>query len=287
MSSADGSADRLDAHVHVWTDETVAYPFAPHDGIPTPSEAFPGARLRLAMDSAGVAQALAIQPRVYGYDHAYLFASAEALGDRLRVMPLINVARPSGVEEMESLAVRAPVAGFRVIVHGQQQAAALLAAPASRLYAGLAERDLPLGVLTPPERLPAVEALAERQPDLRVVVDHLGGIQVADWPRWGKVLLGLSRLSNVHVKISALGHLSRQPFPYVDLHGAVRQLLECYGAERLMWGSDWPHAYRYGGYTDSHRSVSTALFGRSDRECDQVLAGTARTLFGFRAPEPR
>lgn len=284
---AEDPANILDAHVHVWSDNAVAYPFAPHDGIPAPSEAFPGLRLSAAMNTAGIAEALAIQPRVYGYDHAYLFAAAKQLRDRLRVMPLINVARPSNLEEMETLAARAPVAGFRAIVFRQQQAAALLTLHATHLWARLIERDLPLGLLIEPERLPVIETLAERQPNLSIVVDHLAGIHAADWPQWGPVLLRLSRRPNVNVKISALGHLSELPFPYDDLHGAVRQLMESYGAKRLLWGSDWPHAYGYGTYEDSYRSVVRALNGVSHNDRNLVLGGTARSLFGFPAPRPR
>lgn len=279
------SLDRsvLDAHVHVWTDDVVAYPFGPHDDVARPSDAFPGERLTAAMDAAGVGQALAIQPRVYGYDHAYLLAAASQLGNRLRVMPLINVARSTAVDEADMLIDRRAVAGLRVIAFGDGRAAALVQAPATRVWNRLTDLGFPIGLFLEPHRLPIVETLAQRHPGLSIVLDHLAGVGAEAWPLWGPVLLRMSRLPNVHVKVSALGHLSRLPFPHDDMRRGCEQLLDSYGAGRLLWGSDWPHVYRDGTYEHSHRAIQKALSAAGDDELELVLNGTARSLFRFPA----
>lgn len=276
----EGMPPRLDAHVHVWGGAEAAYPFGPHDGLAAPKETFDGVRLVDAMDATAVAQALAIQPRVYGYDHAYLFAAAAGMGHRLRVLPLLNAVRPSNVEDMEALADRDGVAGFRVIALGLEPADWLVGPDATRLWDRLAELGLPIGLLIDPSQLLVVETLAQHQPGLRIVVDHLGGIEADAWPVWGSVLLGLSRRPNVYIKLSALGHLSGESFPYADLHPPIRELLDSYGAARLLWGSDWPHVCEYGTYAESAESVAAALgCGRSEK--DLVFGGTAGSLYGF------
>lgn len=280
---AEGSTPRLDAHVHVWSGDEAAYPFGPHDGLAAPVEGFDGIRLAAAMDAAGVAQALAIQSRFYGYDHAYLFAAAAGLKRRLKVVPLLNAVRPSNVEEMEGYLACGGIAGFRVIVLCSEPADWLIGPAAARLWSRLAQLRLPIGLLINPVQLSVVESLAEREPELRIVVDHLGGIDAGVWPLWGPVLLGLSRMPNVHVKLSALGHLSREVFPYEDLHRPVQALLDSYGPERLLWGSDWPHAYEYGTYEQSAQSVAVAIGIGRDAEQDLVFGGTARSLYGFDA----
>ncbi len=281
--TVEGRPARLDAHVHVWGGDEAAYPFGPHDGLAAPKETYDGARLAQALDAAGVAQALAIQPRVYGYDHAYLFAAAASLGPRLRVLPLLNAVRPSNVEEMEALAERDGVAGFRVIALRPEPADWLVGPDPTRLWSRLTELGLPIGLLIDPSQLPVVETLAQRQPDLRIVVDHLGGIYSDAWPVWGPVLLGLSRRPNVYVKLSALGHLSAESFPYPDLHRPVRELLDCYGAQRLLWGSDWPHVYEYVTYEESAESMCAALGIEAAAEQELIFGGTAASLYGFRS----
>lgn len=280
MLAADGLI--VDAHVHAWGMPSIAYPFGPHDGLAAPEEAFDAARLAAAMDAAGVAAALAIQPRVYGYDHAYLVEARRTLSQRLRIVPLLNAVRPTNVEEMEALAARDGVAGFRVIAIGAEPAGWLVGPDAARLWTRISELDLPVGLLLDPRQLPLVEVLAAREPGLRLVLDHLGGVGSAAWPEWGPVLLRMSLRPNVYVKISALGHLSRAVFPYADLHGPVRKILASYGADRLLWGSDWPHSYAYGSYEESAAAAASALgIDRADAH-HLVLGRTACRLYGFR-----
>ncbi len=278
---------RLDAHVHVWSDDEAAYPFGPHDGVPRPAEPFTMTQLASAMDATGVAHALAIQPRLYGYDHAYLFEAASSLAGRLRVMPLINSVRPCNVEAMDALADHAVVAGFRVVTLGREPVELLLGEQAHRLWARMVSRVLPVGLLIEPQHLAAVATLADREPDLRIVVDHCGNIGAGAWRRWGPVLLALSRYTNVYVKISALGHLSDDPAPYDDMHAHVLELIRSFGAARLLWGSDWPHAYGYGHYEDSPGAVAAILHAASTSDRNRVLSETARSLFAFPEPGPR
>lgn len=272
---------RIDAHVHVWSGDEVAYPFGPHDGLAAPKEIFDADRLIAAMDMAGVAQALAIQPRVYGYDHQHLFAASASLGQRLRIVPLLNAVRSSNVDEMQAFLGRDDVAGFRVIALGPERADWLDGPRATRLWRSLAEVGLPLGLLITAIQLPLVETLAEREPGLPVVVDHLGGVGADAWPAYGPVLLGMSRLPNVHVKLSALGHLSRDSFPYADLREPVAQLLDRYGPDRLLWGSDWPHVYEFGTYPESAQAAAAAVGLDHAADQDLVFGGTARSLYGF------
>ncbi len=272
---------RIDAHVHVWSGDEAAYPFSPHDGLAAPKEIFDADRLVAAMDPAGVSQALAIQPRVYGYDHAYLFAASASLGQRLRIVPLLNAVRSSNVDEMQAFLGRDDLAGFRVIALGSERADWLNGPQATRLWRSLAEAGLPLGLLITAIQLPVVEILAEREPSLPIVVDHLGGIGADDWPEYGPVLLGLSCLPRVHVKLSAFGHLSRDCYPYEDLRKPVRQLLDSFGPARLLWGSDWPHVYEFGSYQDSADSAADAIGIEHPAERELIFGGTARALYGF------
>lgn len=284
----DSAVSLLDAHVHVWSDDVAAYPFGPQDSVPPPAKPFTISQLASAMDAAGVARALAIQPRIYGYDHGYLLSAAtdanQSLTGRLRVMPLINPVRPSNVAEMEALAVRDAVAAFRVVTLGREPVELLLGESAHRLWSRMVTLAMPVGLLIEPQHLPVVATLAAREPDLRIVVDHCGSVNAAAWPRWGPVLLALSRRPNVYVKVSALGHLSQVPFPYGDMHVCVRELMQSYGPERLLWGSDWPHTYDYESYEDSPRAVAAILDQASHSDRNQVFSETARLLFAFPGP---
>ena len=52
--------------------------------------------------------------------------------------------------------------------------------------------------------------------------------------------LGLLIARQVHIKLSAFFRVSRQPWPYMDARPAIRRLVDAFGAERCMWGTDFP-----------------------------------------------
>jgi L-fuconolactonase len=93
--------------------------------------------------------------------------------------------------------------------------------------------------------LPDVPAVAEAHPNLRILIDHVGLSPVPQVPlvpeRFDALpdLLALSRYENVAVKFTGVPSLSGAQFPFADLWPICRQMLEAFGPERLMWGSDF------------------------------------------------
>jgi predicted TIM-barrel fold metal-dependent hydrolase len=94
----------------------------------------------------------------------------------------------------------------------------------------------------------------------------------------------------VHVKVSALFRASAEPPPHKDLQPRVRQLLESYGARRLMWGSDFPFVLLGGqernGYALNYAQASFVpseweVAGLDEQAREQLMGGTAQRLFGF------
>ena len=81
------------------------------------------------------------------------------------------------------------------------------------------------------------------------MIDHLGLLQPARPPVpadvWGDLpkLLALAQYANVRVKISGACTMSHQPFPYDDIWDPVLRIIDAFGLDRCMWGTDWTRAY--------------------------------------------
>lgn len=98
-------------------------------------------------------------------------------------------------------------------------------------------------------QLTAVGEFAVRHPDLPVFIDHLG--RPVSGTLGGpahKAFLALEDLLNVFAKSSAMGFFSRRGFPYFDLTAFISAAIDRFGADRVMWGSDWPGCYEFGSY---------------------------------------
>ncbi len=159
--------------------------------------------------------------------------------------------------------------------------------------------------------LPDVAAVARAYPTLTLIIDHLGLNQLPFMPpddppgRDLGQLLALAGLPNVSVKLSGAPPLSDTPYPYPDIWPCLEQVLDAFGADRCMWGTDqhWVsgrlHGFdpvpRYPGYhsyaqglhylldrDELSEAEKTALFGGTVRK----IMGWAAVLASSRTPRP-
>jgi L-fuconolactonase len=105
-------------------------------------------------------------------------------------------------------------------------------------------------VLIPVTRAPDVAQLAERFPDLTVVVDHMVDCPL-NQPKELEKLLALDRYPKLFVKISHSWSLSSQPYPYLDSQRQIKTLYDTFGPKRLMAGTDWPLVEKYCTYAQA------------------------------------
>lgn len=138
--------------------------------------------------------------------------------------------------------------------------------------------------------------VAERHPDLVLIVDHIGVAQHPVSPpetmSWAPFedLLALARFPNVHVKLCGAPLLSRENYPYRDIWPNLRRMITAFGAERILWGSDYTRLRSADlplGERPRRRGISYAenlnylLYGDllTDAEKCLILGGNACRLF--------
>jgi len=90
-----------------------------------------------------------------------------------------------------------------------------------------------------------MEPVAQKYPELTMVIDHLGVSQSPVSPprpdKWDRLpgLLNLAQYPNVHVKFCGVPLMSNEEFPYKDTWPWLHQIIDAFGPERLFWGSDY------------------------------------------------
>jgi L-fuconolactonase len=135
-----------------------------------------------------------------------------------------------------------------------------------------------------PKHLRHVPKLATTFPNLTLVIDHLAKppIVAGRFEPWASQLAEAARFPNVHAKISGL-NTAADPTRWsaADLKPYIDHAIACFGADRLMFGSDWPVCLLAGDYAKVWRETSAALAGRSSAEIDAILGGTAARVYGI------
>jgi L-fuconolactonase len=263
--------------------------------------------------------------RAVGVDRAVLFPldlrwAEEAYSlfpERFGIVPMLMPGGPAerGMVDADSADVAALVAaqaanpaivGMRVLPTTQDAAGRHRTIPVEVLERGIAaceDEGLPLFVYTLDHAVTA--EIAERHPTLTVIADHLGLAQPPTAEREDPPfrslpgLLELARFPNVAVKVSGVPGLSRERFPFTDVLPHLHRVIEAFGAERLMWGSDISRVYGRGGfhwiipnaqgdYEGRHTYAEALLYLRETDELSpetkaRLLGGTALSL--LRWPE--
>ena len=136
-----------------------------------------------------------------------------------------------------------------------------------------------VGIL--PRHLEHVPLIAQRVPDLRIVIDHLGKPPIATnkFEPWSSLLADAARMPNVYAKVSGLDTGSPDRWTAADIAPYIDWALELFGPGRLMFGSDWPGANLRGGYGKVWRETNLALARLSNDERDRILGGTAIAFY--------
>ena len=237
------------------------------------------------MDEVGVDGAILVSPyRLYGYDASYALEVRNKHPDRFALVKPVD---PDDAKVGDTIAdwKKTPgTVGIRIMM-----AAGPLIAPddpgVNRVLQEAARHSLPVNVLSW-GRLEQIGPLAARNPNTRIVIDHLGLLQPFEPPKpaepWADLprLLALAALDNVVVKISGAGTLSRQAFPYKDIWDPLRRVFDAFGLDRCMWGTDWTHAVAFLTYREGVEAfrVTDQL---TDSERATLMGGTLEKIYGW------
>ena len=227
----------------------------------------------------GLSHGVLVQPSFLGTDNSYLLAALQQEPERLR--GVVVVERDIALSELERMAGLG-VAGVRLNLMGQPLPD-FVEAPWQVFFGHLRRLDWHVEVHRQLEDLPAlVEPLLAV--GCKVVVDHLGRPDArlgAEQPAFAR-LLELGESGRLWIKVSGIYRLCGTPME--NLHFAEKALsmmLQTLGADRLLWGSDWPHTQHeqevgFSSELDRLRRLACTAPLRQ-----HLLCNTAAELFGF------
>jgi L-fuconolactonase len=238
--------------------------------------------------AAGVRYTVAIEAADGSAENEALLSNARRHEWIAGVVGWVPLAQPAELERaLDARADEPAFVGVRHLVNVEPDLDWIVRPDVLKGLQVLATRGLAfdyVGIL--PRHLEHVPVLAQRVPDLRIVIDHLGKPPIAagGWEPWSSLLARAARMPNVFAKVSGLDAGKADQWTAAVIAPYVDRALELFGPERLMFGSDWPVADLRGGYGKVWRETNLA-FGRLSRdERDRVLGGTAVAF--YRLPIP-
>lgn len=275
---------KVDAHQHFWNLERVEYPWLTPEAGPI-YRTFEAPELEPLLADAGVDKTVIVQAANSAEDTEYMLRTADAYDWVGAVVGWVPLDRPEEAgRQLETYVKHPAFKGVRHLIHDEPDPDWVVrpeVVEGLRVLAGFGMTFDVVAVF--PNHLKHVPFLAEQVPGLRLVIDHLAKPPIAagGWEPWASELAAAASYPNVFAKLSGLNTAASPSWSADELQRYIDYAIETFGAERLMFGSDWPVALLNGDYASVWRETNRALVRCSENERSAILGGTARRFYGF------
>ena len=280
------STPRIDAHQHYWSlthrdygwlaDTPALHPiyrdFGPEDLAPL-------------LDQAGIDGTVLVQAAPSEAETWRLLALAGQPRSRVRaVVGWTDLAAPHAPARIRRLAQEPLLKGLRPMLQDIPDPAWILDARLQPAIDTLAELGLCLDLLIKPHQLDAALAFARARPSLRMVIDHAAKPAIAHraFEPWAAQMARFAAETPVCCKLSGLATEAGAGWDAAVLRPYVDHLLQHFGPERLMWGSDWPVLNLAGDYLQWHAVSDQLLVALSAADRARVRGANAAEFYGIK-----
>lgn len=276
----------VDAHQHFWDPELVSYPWL--------ATAFPELNRRFGFDdlapflkASGVEATVLVQSEDDDADNELTMSIASRHSEIAGIVAWAPLQDQAALNDtIARLRTTNKFVGVRVLIHSRPDPDWILRDDVLEGLAVLEHNDLAFDVVAVLERhLEHVPVIAERFPSLRLVIDHLATPPIGqDLTRWSERLRRAAAHPNVFAKVSGLypQRGDRDAWTVDELRPAFDTALAAFGAERLMFGSDWPICEVAGGYQRVMRSLVELTCGLTEAERAALRGDTAVRCYGLK-----
>jgi L-fuconolactonase len=261
----------VDAHQHFWDPARFDYPWMTDDVAALRRPYLPG-DLRPVLEANGVAGTILVQARGSLDETQWLLELAAEAGFVRGVVGWVDL---TGDVPAQLALLTGPLVGVRHQVHDEPDADWLLRADVKRGIAAAGEAGLAFDLLVRARELPAAVETARRLPNVRFVLDHVAKppFRSGDLTAWATGVAALAELPNTTCKLSGLFTEAGEG---TDVRPVVEQALAWFGADRCMFGSDWPVCLLAASYDETLALIR-------DVAPEPVLAATALATYVSRS----
>jgi L-fuconolactonase len=275
----------VDAHHHFLDPARIDYPFL---------RFLPQLALRLTADdlaplarAAGVARTVAVQASDCEAETEFLLDEAARRDFVAGVVGWVPLADPAAAARALDRFASHPgrLVGIRHLIHDEPDPDWVVQEPVLESLALLAEQGLAFDLSAfQPRHLEHVATFAKRVPQLRVVICHYGMPRVdqQQWEPWAGAFARAAENPNACVKISGLDLFLGGPDP-ARTRPYFEHAIQCYGAERLIWASNWPVSLQLRGYAELLDAARVQIADLDADARDAILGDNARRVYRLAA----
>lgn len=277
----------IDAHQHFWRIDQDDCTWPTADLADIYRDFLPADLAPMAL-AAGVTGSVLVQSQPSDLDTDFLLRLADESSLVKAIVGWVDLLSPSAVVRIQRLAHHPKMRGLRPMLQNLPDDAWILNPDLEPAIAEMQACNLSFDALVRVRQLPYLRVFAERHPELPMVIDHAAkpDIAASEFAVWSAGLAAMAEMPHVFCKLSGLLTEANAEQGLDELRPYVTHMYHLFGAERLMWGSDWPVLRlapnsRYAGYGDWLELAKQLLPIVSNAELDAIFGSTAKCFYRF------
>lgn len=273
---------RIDAHQHCWRYSPSAYPWI-SDGMPGLKRDYLPTDLEPLLNRTGLAGTIAVQARQDMQETDWLLDLADQYPFIKGVVGWVDLQAPDVREHLERYAQRPKLRGIRHIVQDEPDDRFMLRPAFLRGLGLLNEFNLTYDLLLFPRHLPVGIDVVRQFPNQHFVLDHIAKpfIKAQTVAPWEADIRQLAQFDNVCCKVSGMvTEADWQQWKLEDFRRYLDVVFDCFGPDRLMFGSDWPVCTLAASYAEVVLIVQEYVRGLSVAAQDRIFGGNAAAFYG-------
>lgn len=271
---------RIDSHQHFWKYDEAEYPWI-GQGTPLQRDWMP-ADWRQAAAKVQVNGSVAVQARQTIEESRWLLDLADESPFIKGVVGWVDLRSPNVADDLASFSSCRKFVGIRHVVQDEPDAQFMLKPEFLRGIGELRQFNLAYDLLLFPKQLPAAVSVVRSFPEQRFVLDHIAKplIRAGMVQPWRDDLAELAAQQNVFCKISGLvTEANHQGWNKEDFRPYLDIVLQAFGEDRVMFGSDWPVCLLAGSYEQVHGLVADYFSQFSNEAQEKFFGGTATQFY--------
>lgn len=269
---------RIDSHQHYWKVDRGDYHWMTPRGTVLCRDYLP-ADLQPSLLRHGIQKTILVQAAQTCAETDFLLELAAANDPIAGVVGWLDMDSADFQEQFEQYRKHAKFIGIRPMLQDIADDKWILRPRVLDSLRLLAKVDFPFEFLTHPRHLPFALQVLDQVPELRAVIDHISKpeIRAGKLEPWKTSIAEASRHTNLYCKLSGMiTEADHQRWSVSDLRPYVEHVVECFGPDRVMFGSDWPVCLLAGNYDEVIAALQEIL--------SPILnADTERKIFGENA----
>lgn len=272
---------RVDSHQHFWQLSRGDYSWlTPELGV-LYQDHLPD-QLAPELMKSNVGQTILIQAEESEDEIYFMLAIAEVNKFVAGVIGWIDMEAPNALDNLEHFCESKYFKGIRPMLQDIEDVNWILKDEFTPIFEFMDKKQLTFDALIKDLHISNIQILAQRHPNLSIVINHCAKPDLSKKPSdfWKGRLSNVSACKNVYIKLSGL--LTEAPKGQVDvevIQPYFDHIIDVFGSDRIMWGSDWPVIKLNGDYDIWVSLTNSLLKNHSYEDKRKIWAENARKFY--------